>query len=251
MICSGSLSPGEIWRGFEKEFSALSLAETELFKEHRAHGHRLYGHGEYGSSWRLVGNKHLKAEFLEVAARAGRALCPSGCSAKASDCWMYCLYLHMRETDTHELELVNSSECGGCGTVRNLLSSSKEFCLWISQQISESAQASTANVPASALDLEAAATNLSGPPSNRDLVERFLITCNRTCSFKVIKADIWRAVGHKTSRQFEYWQRGQKKFGKEPGYSNTDDTNFRRIVEEKTAKQFCQEVEPRKKSKYK
>ena len=38
------------------------------------------------------------------------------------------------------------------------------------------------------------------------------------------------AVGHKSPRQFEYWQKGQIKQGSMPGYTAADDRNFRRVL---------------------
>jgi hypothetical protein len=58
----------------------------------------------------------------------------------------------------------------------------------------------------------------------RAMVDTFLTRCNEKARFKVIRQHIWRSVGHRKSRQFEYWQACSDKA------TAVDDRNFRRIL---------------------
>jgi hypothetical protein len=59
------------------------------------------------------------------------------------------------------------------------------------------------------------------------IVDAFLLRCNQEPDLteRVIRTHIWRAVGHRKPRQFQYWQAGNVKATAE------DDRNFRRILE--------------------
>ena len=58
------------------------------------------------------------------------------------------------------------------------------------------------------------------------IVDTFLERCNQEPDLdeKIIRKHIWRAVGHKHARQFQYWQSGSDKA------TDEDDRNFRRIL---------------------
>jgi hypothetical protein len=58
------------------------------------------------------------------------------------------------------------------------------------------------------------------------MVDDFLANCNVEArnGLKLLKKHIWRAVGHKVPRQFQYWQKKHEKATAE------DDRNFRRIL---------------------
>ncbi|MFN0171530.1 MAG: hypothetical protein ACKV22_34365 [Bryobacteraceae bacterium] len=63
----------------------------------------------------------------------------------------------------------------------------------------------------------------------RARVDAFLARCNRQPietdgQAKIIRKHIWRAVGHDTSRQFEYWQKSSSKA------TTQDNRNFERIL---------------------
>ena len=65
------------------------------------------------------------------------------------------------------------------------------------------------------------------------LVVAFLLACNREphLATKIIKKHIWLSVGHKTPRQFQYWQAGKsRRPGQTHGATEQDDQNFERIL---------------------
>ena len=55
-------------------------------------------------------------------------------------------------------------------------------------------------------------------------VKDFLLRCNQETPLKVVRTHIWRAAGHTTPRQFQYWQKS------DPKATSADETNFRRIL---------------------
>lgn len=60
--------------------------------------------------------------------------------------------------------------------------------------------------------------------SRRDQVDTFLLRCVQETQLKAIRTHLWRAVGHNTPRQFQFWQRN------DPRATAADDQNFRRIL---------------------
>src|SRR5215470_7054119 len=60
-------------------------------------------------------------------------------------------------------------------------------------------------------------------------IEGFLARCTVEAQFKfkVLRKHIWRAAGHRSPRQFEYWQRCSDKA------TAQDNVNFRRILSQK------------------
>lgn len=60
-------------------------------------------------------------------------------------------------------------------------------------------------------------------------VDGFIAACKRECDFKVQRKHIWLAAGHRTGRQFAYWQANS------PKASKTDHQNFVRILSMKPA----------------
>ena len=55
-------------------------------------------------------------------------------------------------------------------------------------------------------------------------MDAFILKCEQEISLKVIRAYIWRAAGHKTARQFQFWQ------ASDPKATAQDDQNLRRIL---------------------
>jgi hypothetical protein len=55
-------------------------------------------------------------------------------------------------------------------------------------------------------------------------VEAFLLKCNAQPSVKIIEKHIWRAVGHTTARQFQYWKVHDRRA------TQADNRNFTRIL---------------------
>ena len=55
-------------------------------------------------------------------------------------------------------------------------------------------------------------------------VDAFLQKCTQELSMKMTRKHIWRAVGHKTERQFQYFQAGNHKA------TDADRRNFPRIL---------------------
>ena len=65
----------------------------------------------------------------------------------------------------------------------------------------------------------------------RGLIDTFLARCRQETQLKVNRTHIWRAVGHSSPRQFEYWQAGQDRTpGSNRGATAQDDQNFSRIL---------------------
>jgi hypothetical protein len=58
----------------------------------------------------------------------------------------------------------------------------------------------------------------------RSEVDAFVVRCNGITDLRILKRHVWLAVGHKSARQFEYWQAGDAKASKE------DNRNFRRVL---------------------
>jgi len=64
-------------------------------------------------------------------------------------------------------------------------------------------------------------------------VGAFLLACNEEPNLKskVIRKHIWRSVGHKSPRQFQYWQSGKHRGpGQSHGATELDGQNFGRIL---------------------
>ena len=60
-------------------------------------------------------------------------------------------------------------------------------------------------------------------------IEKFLQRCMQETGAKLTKSHIWKVVGHKRPRQFQYWQANDNKATKQ------DDINFKRILAMKPA----------------
>jgi hypothetical protein len=73
----------------------------------------------------------------------------------------------------------------------------------------------------------------SGPggiAARKQRVDAFLAQCNaRSARAPINRKHIWRCVGHKNARQFEYWQRN------DPKATAADDKNFSRILQTEPA----------------
>ena len=63
-----------------------------------------------------------------------------------------------------------------------------------------------------------------GTTDLRTLVDDFLQNFRMATDGKITRKQIWQAAGHKTGRQFEFWQSGSPKATRE------DDRNFRRLL---------------------
>jgi hypothetical protein len=63
--------------------------------------------------------------------------------------------------------------------------------------------------------------------SRREMADCFLAACNREShsGLKVNRTHLWRAAGHKSGRQFQYWQRSSDKA------TEVDDRAFRRLLD--------------------
>lgn len=62
-------------------------------------------------------------------------------------------------------------------------------------------------------------------------VDAFLAKCNQNSRRKFIRSHIWKAAGHSSPRQFQYWQAGNDRIRGAPhGASQADDLIFRRIL---------------------
>ena len=72
---------------------------------------------------------------------------------------------------------------------------------------------------------------VSKASQRRALVDNSLRQCQSETSIKLNRKHIWRAAGHTTPRQFEYWQAGEDRVpGSTRGATDQDDLNFRRVL---------------------
>jgi hypothetical protein len=58
----------------------------------------------------------------------------------------------------------------------------------------------------------------------RAAIDAFILKSKQETSLKVTRTSIWRAAGHSTARQFQFWQ------ASDPKATAQDDKNFRRIL---------------------
>jgi hypothetical protein len=65
---------------------------------------------------------------------------------------------------------------------------------------------------------------VNGGDGTRATVNTFILKCQQELSLKVNRKHIWRAAGHTTARQFQFWQ------ASDPKATAQDDQNFRRIL---------------------
>jgi hypothetical protein len=65
---------------------------------------------------------------------------------------------------------------------------------------------------------------VAGEASARAAVDAFILKCEQAISPKVNRKHIWRAAGHTTARQFQFWQ------ASDPKATVQDAQNFRRIL---------------------
>jgi hypothetical protein len=65
----------------------------------------------------------------------------------------------------------------------------------------------------------------------RSKADVFLAECNRHSRVKFTRTHIWKAAGHTSPRQFQYWQNGKDRIpGAKHGATHADALNFRRIL---------------------
>lgn len=89
----------------------------------------------------------------------------------------------------------------------------------------ESLRVSTASPTAPAMTEQ----HPGSAPDHRSKVDDFLALCNREFDFEATRKHIWLARGHRTSRQFQYWQANNAKATKK------DHRNFSAILTMKPA----------------
>ena len=65
---------------------------------------------------------------------------------------------------------------------------------------------------------------VNGGNGTRAAVDAFILKCKTELSVRVNRKHIWRAVGHTTARQFQFWQ------ASDPKATAQDTQNFRRIL---------------------
>ena len=65
---------------------------------------------------------------------------------------------------------------------------------------------------------------VNGGDGKREMVDAFILRCKKGLSVRVSRKSIWRAVGHTTARQFQFWQASHRKA------TAQDDQNFQRIL---------------------
>jgi hypothetical protein len=82
--------------------------------------------------------------------------------------------------------------------------------------------------------------------SRRKLVDDFLARCNEISAVRIFRAHIWRFIGHRYARQFEYWQTGDDcPPGTTRGATEQDDQNIRRVLSTRPEESLSQ-LEQRK-----
>jgi hypothetical protein len=70
-----------------------------------------------------------------------------------------------------------------------------------------------------------AATSTDGNGADRRAaIDAFILKCKQGTSMRATRTHIWRAAGHSTPRQFQFWQ------ASDPKATAQDDQNFRRIL---------------------
>jgi hypothetical protein len=80
-------------------------------------------------------------------------------------------------------------------------------------------------------ELPSSHSDLNIVRDRRQLVDKFLEACNGASDLRITRTHIWRSVGHKAARQFEYWQAGKDCLpGTTRGATRQDDLNFRRVL---------------------
>ncbi len=149
--------------------------------------------------------------FREVeAARAGKALGVSP-SIPASDAWLYCLFQDARRRKSEFL--LGGSEKGGI--INPVCDASAAYCARLEKEAIES------------VVLNETPTQSEAEENPRAVVDAFLVQCNRepNLSAKVIRKHIWRSVGHKNGRQFQYWQ------AESAEATESDRQNFQRVID--------------------
>jgi hypothetical protein len=67
-------------------------------------------------------------------------------------------------------------------------------------------------------------TAISNAANRRAKIDAFLLNCRQEISVPITRKHIWRAAGHQTARQFQFWQAADGKA------TTQDDQNFRRIL---------------------
>jgi hypothetical protein len=82
-----------------------------------------------------------------------------------------------------------------------------------------------------ALPSDAVALDPTPDVPRRQLVDTFLASCNAVSKTRIGRVHIWRLVGHRTARQFEYWQaENDRPSGETRGATEQEDQNFRRVL---------------------
>ena len=115
------------------------------------------------------------------------------------------------------------------GTIYRVCEASADYCIKLDNDDLAANHAGSSSVPT--VSLIGILGNDAQPRTA--MIKAFLDTCNSgpASDPKVIKSHIWRVVGHKHPRQFQYWQAGTDRIpGNTRGATDEDDRNFRRIL---------------------
>lgn len=136
------------------------------------------------------------------------------------------------DTHTAVIENVFENSAVMCRILRSLLPIDGRLGGVDDAGISIPAVEPAANPPGIAATVGAKQINTA--KDRRARVESFLQKCSVELTIRVRKTHIWRAAGHTTARQFQYWQAGDDRRANSAsthGATEEDDRNFRRILE--------------------
>ena len=185
------------------------------------------------------GDKSLRAQFKHVADLGGMALCAEqGFGADLFDAaWMWddavTAYLKEEKSPWYT-EFRSTRWKPGPAKKQELLVveidcisvASADLCRRLETEAFGRQIATPVERPVTPPDGSTTLTPVTTPPTRRERVDDFLARCNReyTGPGKLIRKDIWTQAGHKTGRQFEYWQK------EDEDATGADRRNFERIL---------------------
>lgn len=235
------MADSQYWRDMEARFRAL----PDPFVFLRADWHYIVGSGGPGE-WRLCGGAtasvHMRFEAL--AKQAGfHAKNPVSCDPLV--CWLDLLRLESPNFDLHPYGAMALDADGqvvahlSSGSIFRLCEASadlcaklegREFALQTERLRAEAVSTRAATPTATGTDLaqssqaNGADAGNSNSGDRRAAVDAFILKCKQGTSMRVIRTHIWKAVGHSSARQFQYWQ------ASDPKATALDDQNFHRIL---------------------
>jgi hypothetical protein len=172
-----------------------------------------------------------RLEFEALARRAGARIDPKSEDAFAA--WLSRLKREGRE------DLVRPGITTGYhdmtrGQIQNVCTVSADYCRVLeSRALSTEQEINRHNVPSQdQAEQEEERTEFDHGVARRAAVDRFLLRVKQETVLRALKTHIWKAAGHTTPRQFQYWQAGKDRLkGKSRGATTQDGLTFQRILD--------------------